>query len=170
RARSARRPHRGDAEDGDRHRPAEAVQRRRYGCRPGEPPRAVPALVRDLRQGQRLQPQGRRGVHPPLRPGDQDRGGAGGRAGPNDRRRRGGGLMPAHQPTETPPPPPPPAPQMWGGRFPFGPGEAPDALNRGPPVAPPPRPPAAPPARPGPRPPAPAAGPPPPDNPPVPGG
>src|SRR5437867_1511783 len=92
------------------------------------------ADVRHVRQGQRVRPAGRRGIHPPLRPLGADRRGPRGRA-PTARSRRGGGLM-AARPTEPAPPPPPPAAphQMWGGRFSVGPSEALDALNRSLPV------------------------------------
>src|SRR4029077_3621299 len=159
-ARGARRRSRQHAEARDRRGAAQALQGRPHGCGAGKPVRAVPALVRHLRQGQRLRSEGCRGLHPSVRPLDPDRvrprGGA-----PPARSRRGGGLMP-RQPTDTPgpppqpaappppaappaaaPPPPPPRPppapppaahQMWGGRFSLGPSEALDALNRSLPV------------------------------------
>src|SRR5205807_5016972 len=93
-----------------------------------EPLRPLPALLRHLRQGQRLQPEGRGRLHSSLRSGDQDRCRALGRARARRGRRGRGGLMTAHHPTETH------AHQMWGGRFTLGPGEALDALNRSLPI------------------------------------
>src|SRR3989440_206502 len=112
----------------------EALQGRPHGRGTGKSVRAVPALVRDFRQGQRLRPERCRRLHPSLRPLDPDRVRARGGAPPAGSR-RGGGLMP-RQPTETPAaaPAPPPAHQMWGGRFTLGPSEALDALNRSLPV------------------------------------
>src|SRR6266545_4233942 len=131
RARGARR---GDSEHPEaRHGPgaAQAVQGERQRGRAGKPVRAVPAFVRDVRQGQCLQPAGRRGLHSSLRARNQDRGWAL-RGAPRAGRRRGGRLM-THHPTETPAPAPAPH-QMWGGRFNVGPSEALDALNRSLPV------------------------------------
>src|SRR5947199_63116 len=127
------------SEAGDRCGAVEALQGRPRGRGTGKPVRAVPTLVRHLRQGQRLRSKGCRRVHPSLRPLDPDRvrprGGA-----PPAGSRRGGGMMP-RQPTEpapapapAPTPAPPPAHQMWGGRFSLGPSEALDALNRSLPV------------------------------------
>src|SRR5216684_8406405 len=137
-ARGARRRGREHPETGHRRCAAQALQRRPHGRGAGKPVRAVPALVRDLRQGQRLRSEGCRGLHPPLRPLDPDR--VRPRSGAPPRRRRGGRLMP-RQPTEAPPPDPAPTPappaaahQMWGGRFSLGPSEALDALNRSLPV------------------------------------
>src|SRR5256886_7365095 len=118
----------------DRRCAAQALQGRPRGRRARESVRAVPAVVRHVRQGQRVRPAGRRGIHPPLRPLGADRRGPRGRA-PAARSRRGSGLM-AARPTEPAPPPPPPAAphQMWGGRFSVGPREALDAPNRSLPV------------------------------------
>src|SRR2546430_17604313 len=85
-----------------------SVQGKRHRGRPGKPARLVSAVVCHLRKGQRLQPEGRRGLHPPLRSRDQDRGRSRCRAaggGP----RRGGRLL-APPPTGPPPPTPPAAP------------------------------------------------------------
>src|SRR5437660_1046311 len=118
----------------DRNRGAQAVQGERYGGRPGKSARAVSAVLCHLREGQRLQPEGRRGLHPPVRSRDQDRGRPGCGA-PGAGRRRGGRLMARHPTESSPPPATPPAPhQMWGGRFSLGPSEALDALNRSLPV------------------------------------
>src|SRR5256886_11171096 len=111
-----------------------SVQGKRHRGRPEKPARLVSTVVCHLRQGQRLQPEGRRGLHPPLRSRDQDRGRSRSRA-PGAGRRRGGGLMTRHPTESTPPPATPPAPhQMWGGRFSLGPSDALDALNRSLPV------------------------------------
>src|SRR5207253_2156911 len=112
----------------------QALQGRPRGRRARESVRAVPAVVRHVREGQRVRPARRRGIHSPLRPLGADRRGPG-RGAPAARSRRGSGLM-AARPTEPAPPPPPPAAphQMWGGRFSVGPSEALDALNRSLPV------------------------------------
>src|SRR5213080_4257795 len=132
RARGPRRP--GDehaaARDGDRG--AQALQRECDRGGPGKPARVVSAVVCHLRQGQRLQPEGRRGLHPPVRSRHQDRGRSGSGA-PGAGRRRRGRLMTRH-PIETPASTPPAPHQMWGGRFSLGPSEALDALNRSLPV------------------------------------
>src|SRR5438552_96718 len=132
RARGPRRP--GDehaaARDGDRG--AQALQRECDRGGPGKPARVVSAVVCHLRKGQRLQPEGRRGLHPPVRSRHQDRGRS--RSGaPGAGRRRRGRLMTRH-PIETPASTPPAPHQMWGGRFSLGPSEALDALNRSLPV------------------------------------
>src|SRR5437870_7122467 len=105
---------------------AEALQGRRDGDGAGEPPRAVPAVLRHVREGQRVRPAGRRRLHPAVRPRDPDRCGA--RRGAQGRARRGGRLMAAEHRIETP------QHQMWGGRFALGPSEALQALNRSLPV------------------------------------
>src|SRR6266480_1733015 len=143
-ARGARRRGREHPEAPDRRGAPEALQGRPHGRGTGKSVRAVPALVRDLRQGQRLRSERCRRIHPSLRPLDPDRVRARGGTPPAGSR-RGGGLMP-RQPTQTPAPAPAPAPspaptpaappahQMWGGRFTLGPSEALDALNRSLPV------------------------------------
>src|SRR2546429_8112599 len=95
--------------------------------------RAVPTLVRHLRQGQRVRSEGCRRIHPSLRPLDPDRVRPRGGASPAGSR-RGGGRMPRQPPAPAPTPAPAPAHQMWGGRFSLGPSEALDALNRSLPV------------------------------------
>src|SRR5207253_6984255 len=80
---------------------------------------------------QRLRPEGRRRLHPPLRPGDQDRRRPRSAAPPAGR--RGGGVMPG-DPKAIEAATPPSSHQMWGGRFALGPAEALDALNRSLPV------------------------------------
>src|SRR5207247_2976984 len=123
-----------EARDGDR--AAEAVQGRRSRRGPRESVRPVPAFLRDVREGERLQPEGRRGLHPPLRARDQDRGGARGRASARDW--GGRGLMAPPPPPPSPPPSPPPLNQptespplhMVGGACALGPGEALNARNR----------------------------------------
>src|SRR5438309_1589201 len=136
RAGSARRARLEHPETRHRVRAAQAVQGEHHRRRSGKPVRAVSAVLCDVRQGQRVQPEGRRGLHPPLRPRDEDRGRPRSSA-PRAGRRRGCRLMTRH-PTETPPPSPasPPSPphQMWGGRFTLGPSQALDALNRSLPV------------------------------------
>src|SRR5206468_346028 len=87
---------------------AEALQGRRDGDGAGEPARAVPAVLRHLREGQRVRPAGCRGIHPAVRPRDPHRRGA--RRGAQGRARRGGRLMASQHRTETP------QHQMWGGR------------------------------------------------------
>src|SRR5205823_5023783 len=114
---------------------AQALQGRPRGRRSRESLRAVSAVVRHVRQGQRVRPARRRRIHSPIRPLGADRRGPR-RGAPAARSRRGGRLM-AARPTEPAPPPlpPPAAPhQMWGGRFSVGPSEALDALNRSLPV------------------------------------
>src|SRR2546426_46279 len=108
-ARGAGRRGREHPEAPDRRGASEALQGRPHGRGTGKSVRAVPALVRDLRQGQRLRSERCRRVHPSLRPLDPDRVRARGGT-PSAGSRRGGGLMP-RQPTETPPPTPaaPPA-------------------------------------------------------------
>src|SRR5213080_424572 len=116
----------------DRDRGAQALQRECDRGGPGKPARVVSAVVCHLRKGQRLQSEGRRGLHPPLRSRHQDRGRS--RSGaPGAGRRRRGRLMTRH-PIETPASTPPAPHQMWGGRFSLGPSEALDALNRSLPV------------------------------------
>src|SRR2546422_1801189 len=136
RAGSARRARLEHPETRHRVRAAQAVQGEHHRRRSGKPVRAVSAVLCDVRQGQRVQPEGRRGLHPPLRPRDEDRGRPRSSA-PRAGRRRGGRLISRH-PTETPPPPPASSPspphQMWGGRFTLGPSQALDALNRSLPV------------------------------------
>src|SRR5439155_1667568 len=68
-----RRRGREHAEAGDRRGAPEALQGRPHRRGAAQPLRAVPTLVRHLRQGQRLRSEGCRGVHPSLRPLDPDR-------------------------------------------------------------------------------------------------
>src|SRR5207249_4916006 len=131
----------GYAKARDGNRAAEAVQGRRSRRGSRESVRAVSVILRDVREGPRLQPEGCRGLHPPLRARDQDRGGARGRAPARDWGGRGLMAPPPPSPPSPPPPPPPlnqpteSAPHhMWGGRFALGPSEALDALNRSLPV------------------------------------
>src|SRR5207247_3749170 len=118
----------------DRRRAGKRVRGRRGGRRVREALRAVSTAVRDLRQGQRPRPEGRRRLHPPLWFGDQDRGRARSSA-PSAGRRRSGMMSDDPKATEAATSPPlPPSHQMWGGRFTLGPAEALDALNRSLPV------------------------------------
>src|SRR2546425_511475 len=100
---------------------AEALQGRRDGDGAGEPARAVPAVLRHVREGHGVRPAGRGGLHPAVRPRDPDRCGA--RRGAKGRARRGSRLMASEHRIETP------QHQMWGGRFALGPSEALHALN-----------------------------------------